>query len=41
MADVLQRFAPDPGELPKVVVHLTPLTDYEDLIGTVAIGEAA
>jgi hypothetical protein len=41
MADVLERFAPDPAHLPQVVVHLTPLTDYEDLIGTVVMGDAA
>jgi len=33
------RFAPDPGALPDVVVHLTPLSAYEALLG--GIGEAA
>ena len=34
------RFAPDPASLPEVVVHLTPLSAYEALLGT-DIGEAA
>ncbi len=33
------RFAPDPGILPDVVVHLTPLSAYEALLS--GIGEAA
>jgi hypothetical protein len=33
------RFAPDPGALPDVVVHLTPLSAYEALLG--GIGDAA
>ncbi len=33
------RFAPDPGTLPDVVVHLTPLSAYEALLS--GIGEAA
>jgi hypothetical protein len=41
MAILLARFAPDPARLPEVVVHLTPLTDYEDLVGCVAMGAAA
>jgi len=38
------RFAPDPASLPEVVVHLTPLSSYEVLVGTDATspwGEAA
>ena len=38
------RFAPDPASLPEVVVHLTPLSSYEVLLGTDATspwGEAA
>ncbi len=27
------RFAPDPAALPDIVVHLTPLIAYEDLLG--------
>jgi hypothetical protein len=34
------RFAPDPASLPEVVVHLTPLSAYEALLGT-DLGEAA
>ena len=34
------RFAPDPASLPEVVVHLTPLSAYEALLGT-DTGEAA
>jgi len=34
LAALRQRFAPDPAALPEVVVHLTPLTAYEALLGT-------
>jgi hypothetical protein len=34
------RFAPDPAALPEIVVRLTPLIDYEALLG-VDMGEAA
>ncbi len=34
------RFAPDPAVLPEVSVHLTPLVDYDQLLGA-AMGEAA
>jgi plasmid stability protein len=34
------RFAPDPTALPEVVVHLTPLVDYDQLLSA-ALGEAA
>jgi hypothetical protein len=40
MAALSRRFAPDPAVLPEVVVHLTPLTAYEALLGN-DIGEAA
>jgi hypothetical protein len=40
LAALSQRFAPDPAALPEVVVRLTPLGDYEALIGNV-LGEAA
>ena len=35
------RFAPDPARLPTVVVHLAPLSAYEDLLGSGLTGEAA
>jgi hypothetical protein len=41
MSALLERFAADPTRLPQVVVHLTPLTVYEDLVGTVVTGDAA
>jgi hypothetical protein len=28
-----ERFAPDPAVLPDVIVHLAPLSDYEELLG--------
>jgi len=40
MAALRARFSPDPGELPQVVVRLTPLAAYEALLGADA-GEAA
>ena len=40
MASLRERFSPDPAELPNVVVHLTPLTAYEALLGG-GMGEAA
>jgi hypothetical protein len=33
IADLRAQFAPDPAALPEVVVHLTPLADYEALLG--------
>jgi hypothetical protein len=35
------QFAPDPADVPKVVVHLAPLAAYECLIGAAEIGGAA
>src|SRR5580700_5409404 len=32
MAALRERFAPDPAALPEVVVHLTPLSSYEELV---------
>src|SRR5450631_2358980 len=32
MAALRERFAPDPATLPEVVVHLTPLSSYEELL---------
>ena len=40
LATLRRRFAPDPAGLPEVVVHLTPLIDYDQLLGA-AMGEAA
>ena len=33
MAALRERFAPDPAALPEVIVHLTPLSAYEELLG--------
>ena len=41
MAALRERFAPDPSRLPKVVVRLTPLNDYEALLGASLAGDAA
>ena len=42
LATLRARFSPDPATLPEVVVHLMPLTAYEDLLGsTIVDGEAA
>ena len=41
MAALRERFAPDPSRLPKVVVRLTPLNDYEALLGASPAGDAA
>jgi len=42
IAELRERFAPDPAGLPEVVVHLTPLIAYEALLGNATIdGEAA
>ena len=41
MAALRERFAPDPAALPEVVVHLTPLSAYEALLGDRPMGEAA
>ena len=40
MATLRERFAPDPAALPEVIVHLTPLSAYEELLGD-DMGEAA
>ena len=40
MAVLRARFAPDPAQLPDVVVHLTPLAAYEALLEC-RVGEAA
>ena len=40
LATLRTRFARDPAGLPEVVVHLTPLVDYDQLLGA-AMGEAA
>jgi hypothetical protein len=40
LAALRERFAPDPAALPEIVVHLTPLTAYEALLGN-TVGEAA
>ncbi len=40
LAALRTRFAPDPAGLPEIVVHLTPLVDYDQLLGA-AMGEAA
>jgi len=32
MVTLRERFAPDPAALPEVVVHLTPLSSYEELL---------
>jgi hypothetical protein len=40
MAGLRERFAPDPAALPEVVVQLTPLSAYEELLGD-NVGEAA
>ncbi|MGI4794382.1 MAG: IS21 family transposase [Janthinobacterium lividum] len=40
LAALRTRFAPDPTALPEVIVHLTPLIDYDQLLGA-AMGEAA
>jgi len=34
LATLRARFAPDPAALPEIVVHLMPLTAYEDLLGS-------
>ena len=40
IAALRTRFAPDPAQLPDVVVHLAPLDVYEALIGTGLTGDA-
>lgn len=40
MAALRTRFAPDPAQLPDVVVHLAPLDVYEALIGAGLTGDA-
>ena len=40
LATLRARFAPDPAGLPEIVVHLTPLADYDELLGA-AMREAA
>jgi hypothetical protein len=41
VAALRQRFAPDPAQLPEVVVALVPLTAYEDLLDNARMGDAA
>ncbi len=41
MTALRARFAPDPAELPEVVVHLAPLNIYETLIDTGLTGDVA
>ena len=41
MAALRARFAPDPTNLPNIVVRLAPLDAYEALIGTGVTGDAA
>ena len=41
MAALRVRFAPDPANLPNIVVRLAPLDAYEALIGTGMTGGAA
>ena len=41
MSAVRAHFAADPARLPHVVVHLVPLTAYEDLLGSGYRGAAA
>ncbi|ANT54494.1 IS21 family transposase [Mesorhizobium amorphae] len=41
MAALRERFAPDPARLPRVVVRLAPLNDYEALLGANLTGDAA
>ncbi|MFQ5430739.1 MAG: IS21 family transposase [Phycisphaerae bacterium] len=41
MAALRDRFAPDPAELPSVVVRLAPLSDYEALLGDARMGDVA
>lgn len=42
IAELRERFAPDPAGLPEVAVHLTPLAAYEALLGNTTVdGEAA
>jgi transposase InsO family protein len=40
VAALRQRFAPDPAQLPEVVVALVPLTAYEDLLDNARMGDA-
>jgi hypothetical protein len=40
MAALRERFAPDPAALPEVIVHLAPLSAYEELLGD-DVGDAA
>jgi hypothetical protein len=37
IAELRERFAPDPAGLPEVVVHLTPLAAYEALLGDTTV----
>ena len=41
MAAICAHFAPDPTRVPNVVVHLVPLTAYEDLVGSGPRGATA
>ena len=39
IAELRERFAPDPGRLPEVVVELAPLDSYDALLGTAITGD--
>ena len=41
MAQLRARFSPDPNTLPDITVPITPLSDYNALLGAVPTGEAA
>ena len=41
MAVMRARFSPDPNTLPDITVPITPLSDYNALLGAVPTGEAA
>ena len=41
IADLRERFAPDPAHLPNVVVRLAPLDAYQALLGSSLTGDAA
>jgi len=41
IAELRQRFAPDPGRLPDVVVELAPLDSYDALLGAAITGDPA
>jgi len=41
MDELRQRFIPDPGEMPNVVVKFAPLDAYDVLLGIEPTGELA